>query len=631
MKDKKNPPLKGKDFSAGGNGSGPGGLGIACRKAVNALKARLRRFGRFYMLLGACKRTVTQGPRMAWLELKDAIRIRNAKIARWPTREEMAAQRAAVFDREVKFSVLVPLYNTSEKFLREMIKSVLNQTYGHWELCLADGSDGEHAFVETVCREYMEKDSRVRYQKLERNLGFSGNTNACIAMSTGDYLALLDHDDLLHPSALHAVMQAICDQDADFIYTDEAHFHQTPEDADVPNYKPDYSPDTLRSYIYICHLNVFSRRLMEKAGGGFRGLYDGSQDYDLILRLTEQAGKIVHIPKILYLWRVHTASTASGIAAKPYILASAHQALAAHLERVGLRGTVADSRIPSTYDIRYEIGEKALVSIIIPNKDHVNDLRRCIDSIRGKTTWPNWEIILVENNSTQEETFRYYEALQADSRIRVVSWQGQFNYSAINNFGVQYAKGRYFLLLNNDTEVITPDWIERMVMFAQRKDVGAVGCMLYYPDDTVQHAGVILGIGGIAGHSHKHFSRRSPGFMFRMAIAQNLSAVTAACALFPREVWEQVGGLDEKLAVAFNDVDLCLRIRQAGYLVVWTPFAELYHHESRRRGKENTPEKQQRFNDEIAYFRQRWDRVLEAGDPYYNPNLTLKRENFTLR
>ena len=606
-------------------------LGAVCRKAINGLKARLRRYERFYMFLGACKHTVTQGPRTAWLELKDTIRIRHAKIAQWPTREEKAAQRAHAFPRDIRFSVLVPLYNTPEKFLREMIESVRAQTYSHWELCLADGSDDAHENVGAVCREYAKKDSRVRYQKLEKNLGISGNTNACIDMATGEYIALFDHDDLLHPSALYCVMEAICDQDADFLYTDEAHFHETPDDADCPNFKPDFAPDTLRSYNYICHLTVFDRNLLKKAGGGFRSEYDGSQDYDLILRLTEQARKIVHIPKILYLWRVHINSTASSISAKPYILEAAHKALAAHLARVGLRGTVTDSRFPSTYDIRYEIREKARVSIIIPNKDHVNDLRRCVDSICGKTTWPNWEIILVENNSTEEETFRYYESLASDSRIQVVTYRGGFNYPAINNFGVGYATGEYILLLNNDTEVITPDWIERMIMFAQRKDVGAVGCMLYYPDDTVQHAGVILGIGGVAGHSHKYIKRGNPGFMCRMSIAQNLSAVTAACALFPRNVWERVGGLDENLAVAFNDVDLCVRIRQAGYLIVWTPYAELYHYESRSRGAENTPEKLARFNSETEYFQQRWGDVLAAGDPYYNPNLTLKREDFSLR
>ena len=601
------------------------------RTALAKAKQFMRRYERLYMLLGACKRTVTQGPRTAWRELQDAIRIRSAKIAQWPTPEVLAAQRAEGFEGAVKISVLVPLYNTPERFLREMIESVQAQTYERWELCLADGSDAAHGDVETICRQYAAQDGRIVYQKLEKNLGFAGNTNACITLATGDYLCLLDHDDLLHPFALRAVAQAIRDQNADFIYTDEAHFRETPDDAYLPNYKPDFAPDTLRSYNYICHLSAFSRALLDAAGGGFDPRYDGSQDYDLILRLTEKARKIVHIPQILYLWRTHTGSTASDISVKAYTMDAARQALAAHLTRVGLQGKVENDAIPSTYDIRYVLDGQPLVSIVIPTKDHADVLKRCIDSIREKTTWPSWEIVLVENNSTEAETFRYYETLKADSRVRLVTYQGGFNYSAINNFGVRHAQGQYYLLLNNDIEVITPDWIERMLMFAHRPDVGAVGAMLYYPDDTVQHAGVILGIGGVAGHAHKYFKRGEPGFMYRLRVAQNLSAVTAACMLVRREVWEAVGGLDEQLAVAFNDVDFCLRVRQAGYLVVWTPHAELYHYESRSRGKENTLEKQQRFAGEIAFFHQRWDAVLDAGDPYYNPNLTLKRENFSLR
>lgn len=620
-----------KDYIAAGAASRLRRGGIALRKGVNAAKGRMRRYERLYMFLGAAKRTITQGPKAAWRELQDARRIRAIRIARWPGEEERAARQGESFGRDVMISVLVPLYNTPEKFLREMIESVQGQTYAHWELCLADGSDAAQSQVQQICMQYAAEDPRVRYRRLDQNYGLSGNTNACMEMAQGEYFALLDHDDLLHPFALAEAAKAICQEGADFVYTDEAHFHETPQDADCPNYKPDFAPDTLRSYNYICHLSVFSRALMERAGGGLRSEYDGSQDYDLILRLTEKTQKIVHIPQILYLWRVHAGSTASDVSVKPYTLTAARRALAAHLERIGLEGEVTDARIPSTYDIRYPIVGQPLVSIIIPNKDHLGDLKRCIDSIRAKTAWPNWEIVLVENNSTEEATFRYYDELKADGRIRLVTYQGSFNFSAINNLGASHARGEYLLLLNNDTEVITPDWIERMLMFAQRSDVGAVGCMLYYPDDTVQHAGVILGLGGIAGHAHKRFKRGEYGFMSRLAIAQNLTAVTAACAMFRRDVWDQMGGLEESLAVAFNDVDLCMRIRQAGYLVVWTPFAELYHYESRSRGKENTLDKQQRFNGEIEFFRQRWQRELDAGDPYYNPNLSLRRENFSLR
>ena len=617
---------------AGAKLRGPlGRARLSAKKGMLRLKERLRRHERFYMFLGAAKRTVTVGPKEAVRQLRETQRIRTARIAAWPDEKTIAAQREGRFSRDIVFSVLVPVYNTPEKYLREMIESVLKQTYGKFELCLADGSDGDHAYVGDICAGYAARDNRVRYQKLTENRGFAGNTNACIDMSRGEYLCLLDHDDLLHPAALYRVMEAVCGQGADFIYTDEAHFRETPDDAYLPNFKPDFSPDTLRSYNYICHLTAFSRQLLDAAGGGFSREYDGSQDYDLILRLTEKARRIAHVPQILYLWRTHTGSTASDISVKAYTMDAARKALSAHLRRVGLQGEVENGGIPSTYDIRYALARQELVSILIPNKDHADDLRRCIESIRGKSTYANWEIIVIENNSAEETTFRYYEELKSDARIRLATYQGDFNFSAINNFGAQFARGQYLLLLNNDTEVITPDWIERMLMFAQRPDVGAVGCMLYYPDDTVQHAGVILGIGGVAGHAHKYFRRGEPGFMYRMSVAQNLSAVTAACMLIPRQVWDSVHGLDENFAVAFNDIDLCLRIRQAGYLIVWTPKAELYHYESRSRGKENTLAKQERFAGEIERFRARWQAALDAGDPYYNPNLTLKREDFSLR
>lgn len=541
---------------------------------------------------------------------------------------ERIIQRKRSFPRKIKFSILVPLYNTPEKFLREMIQSVQKQTYENWELCMADGSDEAHGDVEKICMEYALADSRVRYKKLPKNLGISGNTNACIEMVTGDYIALFDHDDWLHPSALYYVMQEICDKNADFIYTDEVHFHDAPADAFSPHYKPDYAPDNLRANNYICHFSVFSRQLQEKAGI-FRSEFDGSQDYDMVLRLTEQAEKIVHIPKILYYWRAHKGSVADSIGAKPYVIEAGRKAVQEHLNRVGLKGTVSNA-VPCIYRIQYELTAQPLISILIPNMDHIPDLKKCIDSIQEKTTYPNWEIIIIENNSKEKATFRYYRRIQSE-RIRVVTWDGSFNYSAINNFGAQYAKGEYLLLLNNDIEIITPDWLQEMLMFAQRPDVGAVGAKLYYPDNTIQHGGVILGIGGVAGHSHNNFDRNNLGYMCRLAYAQNLSAVTAACLMLRRTVWEEIGGLDEGFRVAFNDVDLCMRIRKAGYLIVWTPFAEMYHYESKSRGTDDTPEKAKRFADEVQRFQERWAAELEAGDPYYNPNLTLDRADFSLR
>ncbi len=577
-----------------------------------------------------------QGFRCAW---RKVFRKKNVKKALAPlfTEAQIKAQREHKFDKDIKFSVIVPLFNTPEIYLKEMIESVIKQTYSNWELCLADGSDSKHAYVESVVKKYARHDGRIKYSKLEKNLGISGNTNACLDMSTGDYITLFDHDDLLHESALYCVMEAICDKGADFIYTDENTFQKTPADAYHPHFKPDFSPDTLRSYNYICHLTTFSRELY-KVVGGFRSEFDGSQDYDMILRLTEKARCIVHIPKILYYWRCHKASVASDISAKPYTLVAAKKALDEHLIRVGLSGKSEDARIPSVYKINYDIQGEPLVSIIIANKDYISDLDKCITSILEKSTYKNYEIIVVENNSTDPDTFKYYDMISAkDDRVKVIYWEGKgFNYSSINNYGFEIAKGEHIILLNNDIEILTPSWIEEMLMFSQRHDVGAVGAMLYYPDDTIQHAGVIIGIGGdpemaVAGHSHKYFKRGEYGYASRLCLAQNLSAVTAACVMIRSEVFKEVKGLDESYAVAFNDVDLCLKIRQAGYLIVWTPFAEAYHYESKSRGLETTPEKVARFNSEINNFLSKWRGVRDAGDPYYNPNLTLEREDFGIK
>lgn len=541
-------------------------------------------------------------------------------------------QCCAKFDKEIKISILVPLYNTPEKYLNQMINSVRKQTYSNWELCLADGSTNDFSYVGKICKKHAAKDSRIIYKKLKKNLGISENTNACIEMSSGNYIGLFDHDDLLHPSALYEVMRAICDNGSDFIYTDEVIFeNDNTKKIAVYNLKSDFGPDTLRSYNYICHFSVFSRELMNKAGGGFNSKYDGSQDYDLILRLTEKAQNITHIPKVLYFWRSHSASTASSVSAKPYIMEAAHRALEDHMKRVGLEGTVLDGAAPSIYRIKYEIKGEPLISIIIPNKDHIDDLEQCLVSLYNDSTYRNFEVIVIENNSTEPETFIYYEKIKRYSNLKVLYWEREFNYSAINNFGVKEAKGDYILLLNNDLEVIAPEWLEEMLMYAQRADVGAVGAKLYYPDDTVQHAGVILGVGGVAGHAHKGFGRYDYGYMTRARIAQNLTACTAACLMMPKKVYDEVGGLEEGYAVAFNDVDLCMKIRKAGYLIVFTPYAELYHYESKSRGAEDTPEKTARFNSEVALFESRWGDELQKGDPYYNPNLTLNNEDFSLK
>lgn len=605
------------------------------RKVTGGMKKVLGKNETAYQTARAMKTALTAGPTEAGRELRayrkdKAIRERLA-AGYLQTKEEENKQRNTRFPREIRFSVLVPLYNTPEGFLKDMIDSVRKQTYDNWELCLADGSDAEHGYVGEICQAMAATEPRILYRKLEKNLGISGNTNACIEMATGDYIALFDHDDILHPAALYEDMKVICEQGADFIYTDENTFHDTPADAFNPHFKPDFAPDTLRANNYICHFTVFDRKLLEKAGGGFRSEYDGSQDFDMVLRLTEQAEKIVHIPKILYYWRAHKGSVAESVGAKPYVIEAAKKAIAEHLKRVGLKGEALDSMVPSMYRLKYEIDGNPLISILIPNKDHREDLKRCIDSIRGKSTWTNWEIIIIENNSAESETFVYYRELEEDPRIRVVEWSGNFNYSAINNFGFSYAKGDHILLLNNDVEIISPDWLQEMLMYSQRSDVGAVGAKLYYPDHTIQHAGLGIGLLTLAGHYHRHFDGNHPGYMGRLIYAQDLSGVTAACMMLSRRVYEQMNGLDESFEVAFNDVDLCMRIRQAGYLIVFTPFAELTHYESKSRGQDDDPVKRARFVGEVERFQKRWKKEIEAGDPYYNPNFSLDKEDFSIR
>ncbi len=536
------------------------------------------------------------------------------------------------FSKNIKFSILVPLYNTPKDFLLEMINSVQEQTYPNWELCLADGSTSGFEYVEKMCLNIAKKDRRIIYKKLEQNLGISENTNACLSMATGDYIALFDHDDFLDPTALFEYMKVICEQDADFIYCDEDKFNKFGGTLYDENYKPDFAIDNLRSNNYICHFTVFDKKLIEKAGA-FRKKFDGSQDHDLILRLTEQAKNIVHIPKILYHWRVSDASVASDPYAKPYTIKAGRKAVAEHLERTGLKGTVESTKIhPNIYRIKYDIIGNPLVSIIIPNYNHVEELSRCIDSIINKSTYKNYEIIIVENNSNKE-TFAYYDTLKKYDNIKIVVYKSEdgFNYSAINNYGVKFAKGEHYILLNNDVEIITPEWIEEMLMYSQRDDVGAVGAMLYYPNDTIQHAGVTIGVLTLAGHNFKHSHRGNPGYFGRAGYQQNVSAVTAACLMLPAKVYEQVGGLDENFAVAFNDIDFCMRIRKEGYLIAFTPFAELYHYESISRGDDESPEKRKRFVSEVERFQTRWKKELEQGDPYYNPNLTLDREDFSLK
>lgn len=563
---------------------------------------------------------------------KKAIRIHGT--GSFPSAAERKKEETTVFPKDVTFSILVPLYNTPERFLREMIESVTAQTYGKWELCLADGSDDAHDFVGRICQEYRQKDSRIKYQKLAKNEGISGNTNECYKMATGNYIALFDHDDLLHPCVLFAYMQAICEKDADYIYCDEATFKGNSINHMITlHFKPDFAPDNLLANNYICHFSVFGRELLE-SGELFRSQFDGSQDHDMILRLTAKAKHIVHVPRILYYWRSHKGSVASSIDAKTYAIDAAKGAVADHLTKLGYRNFEIESTraFATIFRIKYELTSRPLVSIIIPNKDHVDDLSRCVESIINLSTYDNYEIVIVENNSETAEIRTYYEEISRHPRVQVVEYKGDFNYSKINNFGVQYAKGEYLLLLNNDTEVITPDWMEELLMYAMRKDVGVVGAKLYYPDKTIQHAGIVIGLGAhrTAGHTHYRIPEANVGYMGRLCYAQDVTAVTGACMMVSKALYEELGGLDESFTVALNDVDFCLRVREKGFLNIFTPFAELYHYESKSRGSDKKDERALRYQQESDRFRVKWADALAKGDPYYNPNFSLDHSDFTV-
>ncbi len=557
--------------------------------------------------------------------------------ASFPTPEQAAAQRDTKFERTVKISILVPLWNNQREFQIQMLESVMNQTYQNWELCLADGSDEEHSYIGEICREYAARaDGRIVYRKLDKNGGISGNTNECVKLATGEYIGLFDQDDILHPSALYEYVKVINEQGADYIYCDETTFKgDSINNMITLHFKPDFAPDNLRANNYICHFSVFSRTLLEGTEL-FRSGFDGSQDHDMILRLTANARKVVHVPKLLYYWRSHKASTASDISAKPYAIAAAKGAVADHLTRCGFKNfEIKSTRAFDTiFEIKYEILGEDRISILIPNRDHADDLRRCIDSIRERSTYENYEIIVIENNSSDRAVFAYYETLKKQKNITVVTYDGEFNYAKINNFGARHASGKYLLLLNNDTQVISMNWLEAMLMYAQRPDVGAVGAKLYYGDRTIQHAGVVIGLGAhrTAGHTHYKINYDNLGYMGKLCYAQNVSAVTGACLMVRKSIYDALGGLDEQFAVALNDVDFCLRIREKGYLNVFTPFAELYHFESASRGSDIVDEsKAARYEQESALFRERWKELLAKGDPYYNPNFSLDYSDYSLK
>lgn len=547
-----------------------------------------------------------------------------------PSKKELAQQRTNSFEWEPKISIVVPLYQTPEKYLEELVQSVREQTYSNWELCLSDGS-GEDSPLTALLDRYHAQDRRIIPIHNHRQLHISENTNAAIEAATGEFIAFSDHDDLLTPHALYECVKALNEKrEAEVLYSDEDKI-SIGDKLIQPNMKPDFNLDLLCTVNYICHLFVAKRSLIEKVGM-LRPEFDGAQDYDFILRCVENTGEIYHIPKVLYHWRFFEGSTAENPESKLYAFEAGRRAVQAHYDRMGIPAQALDGEYLGLYRTKYLWKEKPLISIVIPNKDHTDDLKRCLESIEQRSTYKNYEFIIIENNSTDPVTFVYYKQLE-DTRdnVKVVYWKKEFNYSAINNYGVQHAQGEYLLLLNNDTEIINENCLEELLGYCMREDVGAVGARLYYDDDTIQHAGVIVGFGGIAGHAFVQQKRGVTGYQHRIICAQDYSAVTAACMMVKRSVYQAVGGFSEELAVAFNDIDFCMKIRQLGKLIVYNPYAELYHYESKSRGMEDTPQKVARFNQEIDTFARKWPDILKDGDPYYSPNLTMDSQDFSLK
>lgn len=574
------------------------------------------------------------GVKEFWIKLTERFQKDDIDYNEWfanhcPTEEEIAEQRKRVFAYAPKISILVPVYNTPAVFLKQMIQSVRKQTYSNWELCIANANPANPEVAE-ILRVASKKDERIKVVDVPENEGIAQNTNRALEIAAGEYIGLLDHDDLLAVNALYEVVNTLnADAGAEVIYTDEDKVTTDLEEHFKPHFKPDFNLDLLRSNNYICHFFVAKKELIERVGA-FRKEFNGAQDYDLILRCTEEAENIVHVPKILYHWRVHKESTSDNPMSKMYAYDAGKKAIEEHLKRCDTSGEVSHTKDLGFYRVKYPVQGEPLVSILIPNKDQVDSLDKCLRSIEEKTDYHNYEIVIIENNSEKEETFRYYEKISSE-KIRVIRWEKEFNYSAINNFGVRHAKGDYILFLNNDVEIINGDWMREMLSHCQRKEVGIVGARLYYPDDTIQHGGIIVGIGGVAGSVFVGLPKGYSGYMHKAALQLDLSAVTAACMMMKRRVFEEVGGFEEKLKVAFNDVDLCLKTREKGYLVVYNPYVELYHYESKTRGAEDTKEKVRRFQTEIEYMRSHWIDILKKGDPMYNTNLSLTRWDYSLK
>lgn len=546
------------------------------------------------------------------------------------TPDQLDRQRMTRFSYFPKISILVPLFNTPEVFLRELLESVTSQTYTNWQICFADGSQHQSDLFESIVKNFACADKRILYIKLEGNRGISGNTNACLDLADGEYIALLDHDDLLAPNALFEVVSAINETGADFLYTDEQSFENTPDRVNHIHFKPDFAIDNLRSNNYICHFTVFSKALIEKVGR-FDSRFDGSQDYDIILRLTEQAAKVHHIAMVLYYWRVHGASVASDISAKPYAITAAKKAVQSHLDRIGIKGTVTDSYLLSTYKINYDLNDHPLITILILNLDSSTCIKRCVDSIIKKSTYDNYEIIIIDIGSGLSQSI-VYEALLEQYDFLSVSYHSDVNALAeILNTLANRLTSDYLVFLDNNLEIRTPGWIEEMLMFAQRSDVAAVGSKIYFRNQTIQHAGIGIGLLSTFGYYHRGLDQNDPGYASRLTYAQDVSAVSGSCFMTSLTKFRSIGGFDKRYRQSLFDVDYCLKARNAGYLVVFTPYSELVNFEYSSRMVLKKLSKKDTDDEDMQTFKQKWENIIENGDPYYNRNLSLSNERFTVK
>ena len=538
------------------------------------------------------------------------------------SRQELFEQRKTKFSYAPKFSVVVPLYHTPAKFLKDLVRSMMYQSYANWELCLVNASP-EDVHLTSLLENWAMRDKRIRVIRLEKNLGIAQNTNAGIAASTGEFIAFLDHDDFLEPDALFCYADALNkDKTIDVFYSDEDKTDEYAAHYFYPHFKSDFNIDLLHANNYMCHFLAVRKSLVDTVGG-LNEKFDGAQDYDFVLRLTENTKKIYHCPRILYHWRCSNQSTAANQGNKMYAIHAGKAALNAHYKRIGWNARAQEGAVDGWYQTKFTLKEEPLVSILIPNKDHTDDLDVCLNSFFERADYQNYEFIIIENNSVLPETFAYYEKIEKEhDNVKVVYWEAGFNYSTINNFGFKFAKGDYIMLLNNDVELITPDIFQSMLGFCMRPEVGIVGAKLLYNDHTVQHAGVLVGAGGLADHVFKGIHEDDPGYMGRAISSQDVSAVTAACLLVKRSVYEEVGGLEDEFQVAFNDVDFCLKVRKAGYLIVYDADVKLFHYESKSRGMEDTTERFIRFGNEMMLLNSKWDILSTFVDPYYNPNLS---------